>query len=159
MTRRVLIAAGLAVVLAAGSAVAIAQPPQGGPGVQEPGRGPRGGGFRGHGPDWGLRGIDLTDAQRDQVKAIMESHKSEFEQAGTKLRDAHRALAQATGAETIDEAAIRARSTEVATAMADEAILRAKVRSEVFGILTAEQQQKLKEQRTTMQERRLRRNQ
>ena len=153
MTKRVLIAAGLAVVLAAGSAVAIAQPPQGGPGMHGPGHGPRGGGFRGPGGDLGLRGIDLTDAQRDQVKAIMESHKAAREQVGTNLREAHRALAEATGADTIDEAAIRAKSADVAAAMADEAILSAKVRNEVFGILTAEQQQKVKEQRTAMQQR------
>jgi protein CpxP len=146
MTRRVLIAAGLAAVLAGGSAIAIAQPGIG------PGHGPRGG-FHGRGAELGLRGIDLTDAQRDQVRKITESHKAEFEQVGTKLREAHRALREATEADVLDEAAVRAKSTDVAAAMADEAILRAKVRAEVFNILTAEQQQKLKDQRTAMQQR------
>lgn len=156
MTKRVLIAAGLVAALAGGSAVAIAQAPQHGPGIHQRGPGPRGGGPRGFGgpaADLGLRGIDLTDSQREQVRTIMESHKAEFQTVGGKLHEAHRALGEATMAETLDEAAIRARSAEVASAIADEAILRAKVRSEVFGILTAEQQQKVKEQRTTRQRR------
>ncbi|MGH9173758.1 MAG: Spy/CpxP family protein refolding chaperone, partial [Vicinamibacterales bacterium] len=136
--------------------------PQERSGMHGAGRGPRGGGFRGPGAAMGLRGIDLTDAQRDQVRTITASHTTEFEQARTKLRDAHRALAEAAAAESIDEAAIRAKSGDVAAAMADEAILRARVRAEVFGILTAEQLQKAKERRTAMQERmkerRLRRN-
>jgi Spy/CpxP family protein refolding chaperone len=41
--------------------------------------------------------------------------------------------------------------------MADEAILRAKVRAEVFAILTPEQQQKANEMRSSMQQRRQRR--
>lgn len=153
MIKRVLIAAGI-VAAVAGGAVALAQAPApGGPGVHGPGRGGRGG----PGADVGLRGVDLTDAQRDQVRAIHESHRSEFDAARTKLRDAHRAFAEATGAATIDEAAIRARSAEVAAAMADEAILRAKVRAEVFAILTPEQQQKANEVRSSMPQRRQRR--
>jgi periplasmic protein CpxP/Spy len=148
MIKRVLIAAGI-VAAVAGGTVALAQAPApGGPGVHGPGR--RGG----PGADFGLRGVDLTDAQRDQVRAIRESHQSEFDAARTKLRDAHRAFGEATRAATIDEAAIRARSAEVAAAMADEAILRAKVRAEVFAILTPEQQQKANEVRSSMKQRR-----
>jgi Spy/CpxP family protein refolding chaperone len=99
----------------------------------------------------------LTDAQRDQVRTIMQSHQEATEAARTKLRGAHRALAEATRAETIDEAAIRARSADVGTAMADEAILSAKIRGEVLAILTPEQQATLKERRTAAQERRQKR--
>lgn len=158
MTRRVLIATGLAAMLASGS-VTIAQTTQPGIGIHKrggPGLGPRGGGPRGFAGNLGLRGIELTDTQREQVAKIMESHKAEFQQVGEKLRAAHRAFGEAVRAETIDEATIRARSADVATAMADEAILRAKVRSEVSGILTAEQLQKSKELNTTRPERKRR---
>jgi periplasmic protein CpxP/Spy len=153
MTKRVLIAAGLAAVLAGAGAIAIAQSPQAGAGVHGFGRGFRGGGPGGFGADLELRGIDLTDAQRDQLHSIMESHKAEFEQVRTKVRAAHQGMAEVTAADTIDEAAIRAKSAEVAAAMADDAILRAKVRTEVFGILTAEQQQQVKDRRATRQQR------
>lgn len=156
MLKRVLVAAGLVAALAGGTAVAIAQPPQGGgAGIGGPGRGPRGGGPRGFGgADLGLRGVDLTDAQKEQLRTIMESHKQELEQVRTKMREAHQGLAAAVDAQTVDEATIRARSTTLATAMADEAILRAKVRAEVQGILTAEQLQKMQERKAEMQKRR-----
>jgi periplasmic protein CpxP/Spy len=146
MTIRTFLAATLVTALASGGALVLAQPAQRGPG------GPGGPGIGGPGPrragpqaDLGLRGIDLTDAQREQVRSIMESHKAEFDEAGKKLRDAHRAFAEAVHASPIDEATIRARSTAVAAAMADEAILRAKVRSEVQAILTPEQLEQLKQ--------------
>jgi len=158
MTKRILIAAGLVAALA-GGAVAMAQAPQGGPGGQ---RGPGGAGGPRRGPggagpmgDLGLRGIDLPDAQREQVRAIMESHQAEFQQAATRLREAHRGFAEAVRADALDESAVRARSTAIAAAMADEAILRAKVRAEVQGILTVEQQQQLKD-RSANAEKRLR---
>ena len=158
MFKRVLVAAGLVAALAGGTAVAIAQPPQGGgPGIGGPGRGPRGGGPRGFGGpmgDLGLRGVDLTDAQKEQLRSIMESHKQEFEQVGAKLREAHQGLAAAVDGPSVDESAIRARSTTLATALADEAILRAKVRVEVQGILTAEQLQKVQERKAEMLKRR-----
>jgi periplasmic protein CpxP/Spy len=147
MTKRILIAAGLVAALAGGGAIALAQAPQGDAGVQRspgvPGprlRGPKGGGPIG---DLGLRGIELTDAQREQVRSITESHNTELRQIATKLREAHRAFAEAVRVDAVDENTVRTRSTALATAMADEAILRAKVRAEVRGILTAEQQQQL----------------
>jgi periplasmic protein CpxP/Spy len=155
MTRRTLLAAALAVALAGGSALVAAQPPQGGPGLRGPG-GPGPGPRRG-GPalDLGLRGVDLTEAQREQLRSIMESHKAELDAVGTKLREAHRAFAEATiQAATIDEATVRARSAVVATAMADEAILRAKVRTDAHAILTAEQLEQLKQRRSEMEKRR-----
>ena len=151
MIKRVLIAASVVAALAGGAAVAVAQGPgPGGPGFH--GRGGRGG----PGADFGLRGIELTNEQRDQVRKIQESHRAEFDAVRTRVREAHRGFAEATTAATIDEAAIRARSTDVAAAMAEEAILGAKVRAEIFAILTPEQQQQVNERRSTLQQRRQR---
>ena len=151
MNKHLLAAVGLAAILGGTTAVTLAQPPAV-QGVEKPGRGPRGGAGRSAG--FGLRGIDLTEAQRDQIRTITQSHQDATRAAHTKLREAHRALAEATHADTIDEAAIRARSTDVATAMADEAILRGRIRAEVLATLTAEQQATLKERQTAMQQRR-----
>jgi protein CpxP len=103
--------------------------------------------------DFGLRGIQLTEAQREQMRSIRQSHRAEFENVAKTLREARRAFAEATRSANLDEAAIRARSTDVANAMAEEAILRAKVRAEVHALLTADQQQQLKEREATMQKR------
>ena len=159
MMKRVLVAAGLVVALVAGGAIAVAQGQRPGPGFPggpggPGGRGPGGPGMRGGGPGFDLRGIELTDSQREQIRTIMESHKTEFDAAASKLRDAHRAFAEAVEAETADENAIRSASTAIGAAMADEAILRTKVRGDVQNILTAEQQQQLKERRAEMEKRR-----
>ena len=154
MNIRLLAAAGLAAILGGTATATLAQPPAG-PAPHGPGRGMRGGPARFG--EFGLRGIELTDAQRDQIRAIRQSHQEATRAAHTKLRDAHRALGEATGAEAMDEAAIRARSADVATALADEAILSAKVRGEVLAVLTAEQQGKLKEQRAAREQRMLER--
>ena len=150
MTKRILVAAGLVAALAGGTAVSFAQGPgPGGPGVERP-RGPRGGG---RGVDFGLRGVQLTDAQREQVRSIMQSHRTELDNARKGLGDAHRAFAEATRNATTDEAAVRTRATAVANAMAEEAILRAKIRAEVHALLTPEQQEELKTREANMQKR------
>jgi protein CpxP len=103
-------------------------------------RGPGGPGFIGIPP-----GIELTDDQRQQVRSIMESHRDQMQQAGEKMRTAREGMQALIEADNIDESAIRAKSAEVAAAEADAAIMQAKVRIEVFQILTPEQQQKAKE--------------
>ncbi|MDP2054334.1 MAG: Spy/CpxP family protein refolding chaperone, partial [Acidobacteriota bacterium] len=152
------LAAGfVAVVLAAGSTLVTAQdgqmkrrgpgqgPGVGGPppdGMRGPG-GPRGPMGMGNGP--GFRELDLTDDQKAQVKAIGESHRAEFKAAGEKMRAARQGMRALIAADTLDEAAVRAKSIEVAAAEADLAILNAKVRTQTMQVLTSEQLAKLKE--------------
>ena len=122
------------------------RPPQG-----EGRRGPGGpGGFRGPGGPMGLlpmlgRDLELTDAQKDQLKAIADSHKDDWKALADRGRAAHMALNTAVTADTIDEALIRQKSAEVAAVDADLAVARARARAEVFQILTAEQRAKAKE--------------
>jgi Spy/CpxP family protein refolding chaperone len=127
-----------------------------GPGPMGPmgrGRGGPGGPMGMFGP--GLQELGLSDAQRDQVRAIHESHRDEFQQLAEKVRTAREGLTALIEAETIDEAAIRAKAADVAAAEADVAILNAKVRAEVFSsVLTPEQQQKARELRAQRDERR-----
>lgn len=117
-------------------------PPPGGPGMRGPG-GPMG--PMGFGP--GFRELDLSDDQKAQLKSIAESHRDDFRAAGEKARAAHEGMQALLEADTIDEAAIRAKAADVAAAEADVAILNAKVRKESVAILTSEQQAKLKEMR------------
>ena len=100
----------------------------------------------GFGP--GFRQLDLSDDQKAQLRTIAESHRDEFRAAGEKVRTAREGLRALIEADTIDESAIRAKSAEIAAAEADVTILNAKVRQESLLVLTAEQQQKLKELRS-----------
>ena len=156
-TLKISLAAGLvAVVLAAGTGLVQAQdsqmprrgPGQGGP--PPPGmRGPGGPMGMGIGP--GFRELDLTDDQRTQIKSIMESHQAEFKAAGDKMRAVREGMQALIEADTLDEAAIRAKSAEVAAAEADSAILGAKVRQQTLQVLTSEQLTKLKELQASRQ--------
>ena len=101
----------------------------------------------------GLRELDLSDAQKEQIKTIQQSHRDEVQQIGERTRTAQRAIDQAANGTSVDEATIRSQSTALAAAIADGAILRAKVNAEIFNVLTAEQQQKLTELRAQMAER------
>jgi protein CpxP len=129
------------------------------------GRGPGGPGGFGHGPfgrrgfggpggDFGLlRGLDLTEDQHAQVRQVMQSHRDEFRAVGERLRAAERAQQDAVTATPFDENAVRARAAEVAAVQADEAVLRAKVHSDVFAVLTPEQQAKAAELKAQRQQR------
>ena len=162
MTTRIktLIAGSAAVLtLAAGAPMLIAQdqqprrpgpgfggpPPGGGPGMPGMRRGGPGGPM-GFGP--GFRELDLTDAQKNQLKQIADSHREEFQAAGQKAGAAREGMRALMEADTIDENAIRAKSQEVAAAEAEIMILNAKVRLQSLQVLTPEQQAKLKELRS-----------
>jgi len=157
---RVTAIAGILTVSGLALATTFAQdgPPPGGPGVHRRGSGGPGGpgGFGGPGGPMGgllgelgqgLRALELTDAQREQIRGIAKSHEAEFREIGERLRTAHQSVEALVTADTVDEAAIRARSSEVAAVQADADVMRAKVHQEVFGVLTAEQQAKARELR------------
>jgi protein CpxP len=127
---------------------------QGGPAVRRMGPGGPGRGF-GPGPGGrfgmlgelghGLRQLDLSDAQREQVRGVMDSHRAGFQALGDRMRTVQEALDAVVTADSVDESAIRARSADVAAVQADAAVLRAKLHQEIYSLLTAEQQAKAKE--------------
>jgi protein CpxP len=146
--RTIAIAGALALSAAVAAPMVLAQDAHRGPGF-----GRRGGPGAMGDIGLALRQLDLSDAQREQVRGIMNSHQAAFTEIGDRLRTAHQGLQEAVSADTVDEAAIRAKSTEVAAVQADAAVLRARVRQEVVSILTAEQQAKAKELRAAAETR------
>jgi periplasmic protein CpxP/Spy len=123
---------------------------RGGPGG--PGRWGGPGGPMGMLPMFG-REIGLTDTQRDQIKAIADSHKDEWQAIGDRARKAHEALNEAVTAETVNDALIRQKSAEVAAIDADMAVARAHAHAEVFQILTADQKAQIKKRLADMKTR------
>jgi Spy/CpxP family protein refolding chaperone len=109
-----------------------------------------GGPMRPGGPGMGLLGmipiqrLHLTDAQKDQVKGILDSKKEEFKALGDRARVAHTALQAAMTADELNDAAIRQASAQVAAVEADMAVAGAHARAEVLQILTADQRAELK---------------
>jgi protein CpxP len=155
-------AATVVAVSLAGGAYASGQDNSGqGPGPGRAGRfgGPGRGGPMGPGGPGGMmelmavRRLDLTDAQKERVKGILDSHKDEIKAIGDRARAAHLALDAAITGETFDEATVRTKAAEVAAVDADAAVARARGFNEVYQILTTEQQAKLKEMQANMQKR------
>ena len=97
--------------------------------------------------------LNLTDAQKAQIKTIADSHRDEWKALGDRARTAHQALQQAVTADTVDEGLIRQRSAEVAAVEADMAVARARAHAEVFQLLTPEQKTQAKTLQSQVQER------
>ena len=86
--------------------------------------------------------LDLTDAQRSQVRGVLKAHADEIlaqVQAGT---DARQALHDAVMAQPADENAIRSLAARVGEVHGNGALMIVKIRSEIWPILSPEQQQK-----------------
>jgi periplasmic protein CpxP/Spy len=144
------IAAFFAVLMAAG--ISSAQ----GPGRGGPGRFGGPGGPMGPGGPAGIPGLErigLSDAQKEQVTTIMQSHQADLKALGSRERTAREALNEAITADVANEGLIRARSADVAAVQADMAVAQARIRSEVLQILTPDQQAQLKQLQTQMKER------
>jgi Spy/CpxP family protein refolding chaperone len=148
----------LGVALAAGVGLATVAAREQGPGGPGGPGGPRGMMGRRGGPDGPLalplRELALTETQREQVRTAVDAHRSEFDGIRTRMQTAHTALQDAVTADSFDEATVRQKSVEVAAVDADAAVLRAKVHSEVWALLTPEQQQKARELKAQRVERR-----
>jgi len=154
-----------AAVLVAAAVVVVSQqpgPPPGGPmGPGPMGPGPMGGGPMGPGP--GFRGgpqgpggprqgfgpfgpfgreLNLTDAQKAQIKSIQDS----FRESDKALFDQMRALHEKQGdvtPGTFDEAAFRSAAEARSKIQIELEVSHAKMMSQVFNVLTAEQRAQL----------------
>jgi periplasmic protein CpxP/Spy len=118
----------------------------------------RGGRMGGPGGPMGMlpmlaRELNITDAQKAQIKTIADSHRDEWKALGDRARTAHQSLQQAVTADTVDEGLIRQRSAEVAAVEADMAVARARAHAEVFQLLTPEQKTQAKTLQSQMQDR------
>jgi Spy/CpxP family protein refolding chaperone len=157
MTKRFGLVVGAAVVaLGLASVYVSAQNSSGGPGpFMGRGRGGPGGPMGMLGPlgPMIMGRLNLTDAQRDQVKSVVQAHSSDMKAVGDRAFAARKTLEAVISADTVDESAIRARSADVATIEADMAVMRAQIRAEIWQILTPDQQQQAKTMQAEMEQR------
>lgn len=135
------------------AAVGLAQ--HGGPGGG-PGRGPGGRGFHG-GPGRDrlgpiARGLNLTDEQKAEVRKITDA----FEASTKSLRDQLEAQRPDGPPDftTFDEAAVRAAAQARASIHVELDVARARMMSQIFNVLTAEQKAQLEAKRQEREQRR-----
>lgn len=155
-SQKFMIGAAMAGLLVA--TLAFAQGPRGGPG-RGPG-GPGGFGMGGPGGPFGLGGpglglgvADLTDAQEQQVRDIRMRNREAMEATAERLRVAHDAQRKAMETLPVDEGQIRAAAQAVADVEADAAVQAARLRAEVWAVLTPAQQARAAKQRETREAR------
>ena len=127
-----------ALALAAVTAIPLmAQPPQGrGPGGLR-GMGPGGPGPGGPGAMPMLRGLDLSDAQREQIRTITEAERSTGRQS--KVGELQKELQLAILADTPDASKIDALKGAIGAATVEALAARIEIESRIAQVLTPEQ--------------------
>jgi periplasmic protein CpxP/Spy len=150
MTRRLVTIGAAALALSLGGLPLDAQQgPGGGMGQGQrmggPGRGGRGGpgGPAPMGIFPGLNQVGLTDAQREQVRSIMEQERQSAGEPGAKVRQADQALHTAILADVPDAQAIEAAKAALNSAHAAELDHRVELMGKIAAVLTPAQRQQL----------------
>jgi len=110
--------------------------------IKAEGHGRHGHGF---GPMMGFYAdyLDLTDAQKAQMKDIMTKEKPTIKPLMQQLTDSHKQLRQLETAGTFDEAKVRAVATQQAQTMTELTVQRARIKSEMMQVLTPDQKDKM----------------
>src|SRR5215471_4356762 len=107
----------------------------------------------GHHEGWMLRHmtkeLNLTEAQQTQIKGILAAEKSKIQPLMKQLHD-NRIAANSNFTGNFDEAQVRAQANQQAQIMSDLMVERAREKSQIYAVLTPEQQAKAKQ---LMQER------
>jgi Spy/CpxP family protein refolding chaperone len=138
MRNRILGMAGMAVLVIGAAIFAL------GHGFQGPG-GHGKGGPHGDMLEHMSRALSLTDAQKQQAKAIMDSVESTATGIHAKLDEVHKQLEAATANGQFDETQVRTLANQEAQLEADMKVEHFRAISKVFSILTPEQRVKAEE--------------
>ncbi|MEP7337659.1 MAG: Spy/CpxP family protein refolding chaperone [Acidobacteriota bacterium] len=97
-----------------------------------------------HGPRGGHE-LGLTDAQKEQAKAIHEAERAKVEPYLKQLEEARTALKEATAKGQFDETKVRAIAATQSAAQIELAVSRARTEAAIYKILTPEQQAKVEQ--------------
>lgn len=90
-----------------------------------------------------LHGLNLDEAQKDKIFAIMHAQAPAMRQAGKNAHKAHAELHQLTMSGKFDEARAKALAEASGRAMSEMLLLRARGEAQVYAVLTDEQRKKI----------------
>lgn len=137
MKKQILVIASVAVLVVAATVFALAQGHPGGQGEKMRGPG---------GPEQMIehfsRELNLTDAQKEQAKALFEAQRATGEERHKQLEAIHKQIDAATANGQFDEATIRPLASQQAQLMTEEMIDHMRLHSKLFALLTTEQRAK-----------------
>lgn len=102
-----------------------------------------------------LKGLDLTDAQKTQLKTLIAEHRAtvKAKQQPAAMQSLHSELQVLLQAEQFDEAAARLLLEKQQSTRLEHDIERLKFQHQLMSVLTAEQKAKLQARQAKMQER------
>jgi Spy/CpxP family protein refolding chaperone len=100
-----------------------------------------------------LEELDLTAAQQQQVKQILDANQSALRSVQLAVLEAQKTLDDAVAVDPGDQTAISADAAALGSALGQLAVARANVEVQVSAILTAAQKQKLVEERQRLDDR------
>jgi|SRR5579871_1360203 Spy/CpxP family protein refolding chaperone len=104
-----------------------------------------------HGHGWGdgmpffSDALDLTDAQRTQIKEIFHNAKPAMKPLMEQARQSHQAMMQLITSGSFDQAKAQAIANQEAQVHAQVAVLHAQAASQAYQVLTADQKTKFNE--------------
>jgi len=128
------LATGVALVALLATSVAYAQGPRGG------GRGGRG--FGPGGPGLALNELNLTDAQREQVREIRDRYQEQIQTVSRRLGDLAAKQRQAIETVPVNETLITSATQDMTQAQVEVAIQEARINADIWSVLTPEQHAK-----------------
>lgn len=111
---------------------------------------------RSHGGHF-LRGLDLSDEQRDRIFEIRHAAAPKMREQAKALRETRGEFSRLALSSEYDEAKVRSLAERSAQAISEMAQLRARSMNEIYKVLTPEQQAKLQERQSKVQEKQSRR--
>ena len=97
-----------------------------------------------------FRNLDLTDAQRTQMKQIRESHSQSLRPLMEQVRAKRQEIRQASESGTFNEALVTQKLNEIAPLEAKLMGERSRLHQEMLSVLTADQKAKLEQSRADL---------
>lgn len=94
-----------------------------------------------------VRTLNLSTAQRDAVRAVVDKHRSEMRALRDRLADDHKQMGAVTAQDNLDETKLRALADAHGKDMADMIVMRARMQAEINKVLTPAQREQLQKQR------------
>lgn len=101
-----------------------------------------------------MKNLDLTDAQKEQFKAIRQAGKEKTKSLRESLRANREQLELVAANGQFNEAQVQAIATQQSGIMAQLIVEKERVKSQIYQILTPEQRAKIQELKAQMKERR-----
>jgi Spy/CpxP family protein refolding chaperone len=127
--------------------------------AQGPGPGGRGPDGFGRGGGLPLRALNLTDAQQQQIRTATQQNRQQNRALFERVRTAMEAQRKAARTIPVNEALIRSTTQELVEAQTEAAIQQARLQTEIFNMLTPEQQAEAKKRQAERETRQAQRHQ